>query len=46
MAAALLADSFAHAGEFEPHVLDLGDESPGEVADLLARRLEGGRLVA
>ncbi len=38
--------SFADAGEFEPHVLDLGDESPDEVADLLVRRLEGGQLAA
>jgi hypothetical protein len=38
--------SFADAGDLEPHVLDLGEESPDEVADLLARRLEGGRFAA
>jgi hypothetical protein len=38
--------SFADAGELEPHALDLGDESPDEVADLLGRRLEGDLLGA
>jgi hypothetical protein len=41
-----LWQSFADAGELEPHVLDLDDERPDEVADLLARRLEGGQLAA
>lgn len=36
---------FAECGEFETNAIDLGDESPDEVADLLARRLEGGLLV-
>jgi predicted kinase len=31
--------SFADAGDLEPYALDLGDETPDEVADLLARRL-------
>ncbi len=38
--------SFAECGEFEENAIDLGDESPDEVADLLARRLEGGSLAA
>jgi hypothetical protein len=37
---------FAECGEFEPNAIDLGDESPDEVANLLARRLEGGLLAA
>jgi len=37
---------FAECGEFESHVLDLGDENPDEVAALLARHLEDGRLAA
>jgi predicted kinase len=37
---------FAKCGEFEANAIDLGDESPDEVADLLARRLEGGLLAA
>lgn len=36
---------FAECGEFEANAIDLGDESPDEVAGLLARRLEGGLLV-
>jgi gluconate kinase len=37
---------FAECGEFEANAIDLSDESPDEVADLLARRLEGGLLAA
>ena len=37
--------SFADAGEFKDNVLDVGEESPVAVADLLARRLEDGLLV-
>ncbi len=32
---------FAECGEFEANAIDLGDESPDEMAGLLARRLEG-----
>lgn len=35
---------FAECGEFEANALDLGEETPDEVADLLARRLEEGFL--
>lgn len=38
------AAGYAAAGYFEPQAIDLGEEGPGEVADLLARRLEEGRL--
>lgn len=38
--------SFADLGDFEANALDLVDESPDEVADLLARRLEEGALAA
>lgn len=38
--------SFADIGEFKANAIDLGDEEPDEVADLLARRLEGGQLAA
>jgi hypothetical protein len=37
---------FAECGEYEANAIDLGDESPDEVADLLARRLERGFLAA
>jgi tRNA uridine 5-carbamoylmethylation protein Kti12 len=40
-----LWQSFAELGELEPHALDLYDESPDAVADLLARRLEDSLLV-
>jgi len=35
---------FAKCGEFEPHAIDLGDEGPDEVADMLVRRIEDGQL--
>jgi predicted kinase len=37
---------FAECGEFEANAIDLGDEGPDEVADLLFRHLEEGRLAA
>jgi len=39
-----LWQSFADLGELETHVLDLDDESPAGVADLLTQRLEDGLL--
>lgn len=38
--------SFADLGELEANALDLGNETPAAVADLLARRLEDDLLVA
>jgi tRNA uridine 5-carbamoylmethylation protein Kti12 len=35
---------FAELGEFERHALELDAESPGELAEVLARRLEDGSL--
>lgn len=43
-AIAQLWESFADLGERERHVLEVGDEEPAEVADLLARRLRDGQL--
>ncbi len=40
-----LWQSFPDAGELEPNVLEVGEESSAAVADLLARRLEDGLLV-
>jgi hypothetical protein len=38
--------SFVDVGELEANAIDLGEERPSDVADLLARRLEGGLLAA
>jgi predicted kinase len=35
---------FAELGEHERHAIDLHDQSPGEVADTVARRLAEGKL--
>ncbi len=40
-----LWQSFADVGEFEPNVLELGDENVEQVTETLAHRLEGGRLL-
>jgi predicted kinase len=36
--------SFADLGQLEPHAIEVGDLSPADVADLLERRLQEGRL--
>jgi predicted kinase len=37
---------FTECGDFEANAIDLGDETPDDVADMLARRLEDGQLAA
>jgi hypothetical protein len=39
-----LWQSFADLGDLEPNTIELGDESPAEVADMVHARLEAGVL--
>lgn len=39
-----LWQDFAYLGDLEPNAIEVGDRSPEEAADLLARRLEDGLL--